>query len=600
MGIFRQFPYSNFHDMNMDTVLRIMREMQDEWAATKTEWASYKEYIDNYFTNLDVSEEVLAAMRVFAADGTLNSILEPQIANEVSTWLAAHITLPEGVVIDDTLTIAGAAADAFAAGNIKRGTEDLYDELEYTLVEGEYVDREDGHFAYQSTWSRTSYIPVDPTKTLHYYGPSGTYNAWYDENHNFIRALTLTAGHNVLVPNNDFRYVVFSQRTDKFPLQVWTEKITNIENKLESLRDGNLTPNTGWICGRVDETGQVVLAGTRLVSDFIPAQGETSYKAEVHKNLSPLVASISEYDENKNFLYASPYMHNDRIYITDPRTRYIRMMLVNDNDDTILLVPEDGSSVGLVFKPEPIPHMLKVMSYNLGHYHYGVGWGIPEEVFDEKLANYRKFFGDQKLDVLGAQEYDSRIDAEETIWAHDILWDHYFPYNKHTGAQTAVLTNHFIDYTYNKQLSSGKYYTEALYYGIYLISVHLTVGEGNEATRLQEAAEIVQICQQHDKYIIFGDFNAEPGEEDDLYAVFTEAGMKLANCGWFGKFYTWSNNYDDYNHYDNPTGTKLYYIDNVICSPNMEIYDAYPVPEAYAQLTSDHIPFVAYVRTSNN
>ena len=50
MGIFRQFPYSNFHDMNLDEIIRIVLEMQSEWNDTKEEWVSYKEFIDNYFS----------------------------------------------------------------------------------------------------------------------------------------------------------------------------------------------------------------------------------------------------------------------------------------------------------------------------------------------------------------------------------------------------------------------------------------------------------------------------------------------------------------------------------------------------------------------
>ena len=56
MGIFQQFPYSNFHEMNLDQIIKIMREMQDEWEATKAEWASYKDFIDNYFATLDVDD----------------------------------------------------------------------------------------------------------------------------------------------------------------------------------------------------------------------------------------------------------------------------------------------------------------------------------------------------------------------------------------------------------------------------------------------------------------------------------------------------------------------------------------------------------------
>lgn len=116
MGIFQQFPYTNFHEMNLDQIIKIMREMQDEWAATKTEWASYKDFIDNYFDTIDVSTEILQALRVMAASGELNEVVDPVIVTEVTEWLTEHIT-PTTPAIDDTLTIAGAAADAKAAGD---------------------------------------------------------------------------------------------------------------------------------------------------------------------------------------------------------------------------------------------------------------------------------------------------------------------------------------------------------------------------------------------------------------------------------------------------------------------------------------------------
>lgn len=116
MGIFRQFPYSNFHEMNMDEIIKIMRQMQDEWAATKDEWQSMQDFINDYFNNLDVSAEVLAAMRVFAQDGTLAAVIDPTIATSVSAWLAEHIT-PTTPAVDASFTVEGAAADSKKVGD---------------------------------------------------------------------------------------------------------------------------------------------------------------------------------------------------------------------------------------------------------------------------------------------------------------------------------------------------------------------------------------------------------------------------------------------------------------------------------------------------
>lgn len=172
MGVFRQFPYSNFHEMNMDEILKILKTMQDEWNATKTEWASYKDFIDNYFANLDVSEEISNKLNQMASDGSLALILEPNTVNAVNAWLTAHITNPTNPVIDETLLIHGAAAESASAGRIVRSAmttangDNGYEITNADMVANEIWDSSNGNHVYSvnTRWVATPYMLYFPVK----------------------------------------------------------------------------------------------------------------------------------------------------------------------------------------------------------------------------------------------------------------------------------------------------------------------------------------------------------------------------------------------------------------------------------------------------
>lgn len=165
MGVFRQFPYTNFHEMNMDEILKILKTLQEEWNTTKTEWASYKDYIDNYFANLDVSEEVLEAMRTMLADGTLTNVIDPVIVNATNEWLNTHIT-PTTPIVDDSLSISGAAADSKTVGDkFEALTTALEGEMieipvDYELSQG-FISSSTGEYVENSGYRITDFIPVE-------------------------------------------------------------------------------------------------------------------------------------------------------------------------------------------------------------------------------------------------------------------------------------------------------------------------------------------------------------------------------------------------------------------------------------------------------
>lgn len=139
MGIYRNFPYSNFHEMNMDEIIKIIKDMLEEWATYHAEWDSWMDqmnddwsnyqdvmneawenmqnFINNYFDNLDLQEEVNAKIVSMIQSGEFGLLVNEYIPTSVNAWLNNNITEPEGVVIDSSLTISGACADAKVTGD---------------------------------------------------------------------------------------------------------------------------------------------------------------------------------------------------------------------------------------------------------------------------------------------------------------------------------------------------------------------------------------------------------------------------------------------------------------------------------------------------
>lgn len=136
-----QYPGTNYHDLNLNWLLQQMKACLAEWAETKEdwtdlqadntefkadierEWDEFSAYLTETYLPEHISADVATKIEAMANDGSLLAIITydsgegSALSDTVGTWLAAHITQETGYVIDDTLTVSGAAADAKVTGD---------------------------------------------------------------------------------------------------------------------------------------------------------------------------------------------------------------------------------------------------------------------------------------------------------------------------------------------------------------------------------------------------------------------------------------------------------------------------------------------------
>lgn len=131
-------------------------------------------YVNTYFDNLDVQYEINAKLDDMADSGELTNLLAPFIPDLVTQWLNNHVT-PTSPVVDNTLSISGAAADAKVTGNkITELKEDLNDisEVGFNLynpnktTSGYYTNTGNGNLIADERFGVTDYIAVPSGSTI--------------------------------------------------------------------------------------------------------------------------------------------------------------------------------------------------------------------------------------------------------------------------------------------------------------------------------------------------------------------------------------------------------------------------------------------------
>lgn len=160
-------PFTNFHEMNLDWLLEEWRETKEAIIGDQSQWKEFKaemtaafekykkdtseqlnndiadivtanssfqkainlkideqntaiddlkKYCKDYFKNLNINAEIDSKIEEMVADGSFLRIIGNTVTNTVNQWMNKHITNPTDPVIDKSLSINNAAADARTVG----------------------------------------------------------------------------------------------------------------------------------------------------------------------------------------------------------------------------------------------------------------------------------------------------------------------------------------------------------------------------------------------------------------------------------------------------------------------------------------------------
>lgn len=114
-------------------LFKTVKEMFDAQDELVKSYKALYDFVNQYFTNLDIQTEVNKKIEEIKDSGELLNLLKPTVSNEVSTWLTSNITNPSNPPIDKSLTVENAAADAKVTGgkidSLKENIEDIHDDI---------------------------------------------------------------------------------------------------------------------------------------------------------------------------------------------------------------------------------------------------------------------------------------------------------------------------------------------------------------------------------------------------------------------------------------------------------------------------------------
>ncbi len=374
--------------------------------------------------------------------------------------------------------------------------------------------------------------------------------------------------------------------------------LCDVKTRIDFIDSNNLLNIQDWRQGAYSNLGDysTVTSNTattriRVAYNFTE---DTNVKIKTFNGASIIFGTYDS--NNKTLFYDGSWKSNVEFVLPKVRKMYLTIKI----DDSTNISPFDlmtNKWIGVEKVDNLDAFTLKVMTFNLGRYSYGVSPYYLNTDYDEKLENYKHFFSENNCDILCCQEYNQWLDGKDsgTQVAYDVLFKRMYRNINFVNGMTALLSRYPVYRYFSSTFAvSNRPYKVAyiMINGVFLTvcCCHLTPnqGEEQEAKRVAEINELLTLFVGDKNVIICGDFNTQ--DYDSNMAMFTNAGYQIANGGYMAKEWTYSYSSADWTA--QTPSNNIRYMDNIICKGNILIMNSYR-KNVYTDLTSDHAPFFA-------
>lgn len=91
---YQNFPYSNFHELNADWILEQVRDCVEKVKDLGLSFEQLKDYVNNYFSSLDVDSAIAAEIQRLIDNGTIGALINQTLLGDINNKVDA---LTEGL-----------------------------------------------------------------------------------------------------------------------------------------------------------------------------------------------------------------------------------------------------------------------------------------------------------------------------------------------------------------------------------------------------------------------------------------------------------------------------------------------------------------------